>query len=67
MKYVCEICGTVYDEMKGDQKKGIPAGTLFSALPAYFACPVCGAEKEAFTREGDGTAQISTDHYHSQR
>lgn len=48
MKLVCELCGWVYDEAAGDEKRGIPAGTGFDQLPAYFECPSCGSEKEAF-------------------
>ncbi len=47
MKYICETCGSVYDEQKGDPKRGIPQGTKFCDLP-YYSCPGCGAEKEAF-------------------
>lgn len=49
MKYVCELCGMVYDEAVGDEKHGIPAGTAFDALPEDYDCPRCGSEKEAFS------------------
>ena len=48
MKYTCELCGYVYDEVVGDPKRGIPPGTAFKDLPEYFECPGCGCEKEAF-------------------
>ena len=44
MRYVCSICGYVYDE--GKEK------TPFSALPESWACPICGAGKPAFVPEG---------------
>ena len=47
MKYVCELCGTVYNEEAGDIAHGIPAGTAFDALPEYYECPGCGSGKEA--------------------
>lgn len=50
MKYVCELCGTVYDEMLGDPKRGIPAGTAFAKLSAHYTCPICGSEKEAYCK-----------------
>lgn len=50
MKYVCELCGMIYDEDTGDSKRGIPAGTAFGALPQTYECPGCGSEKEAFSR-----------------
>lgn len=49
MKYSCELCGFVYDEELGDVKHGIVPGTAFGQLPAYFECPGCGYEKEAFS------------------
>lgn len=50
MKYVCELCGMVYDEAIGDAKHGIPAGTAFTDLPQDFTCPLCGSEREAFSQ-----------------
>ena len=55
MKYVCELCGWRYDELTGDPSRGIPAGTLFADLPQYYSCPLCGSEKEAFTKAGNQT------------
>ena len=51
MKYVCNVCGYVYDEELGDAENGIAAGTKFSDLPDDFACPLCGAEKSSFSAE----------------
>lgn len=48
MKYVCELCGYVYDEEAGDVKGGILPGTAFAQLPEDYECPGCGYEKEAF-------------------
>lgn len=50
MKYVCELCGMIYDETQGDANHGIPAGTSFAELPPYYECPRCGSEREAFSR-----------------
>ena len=47
MKYVCDTCGFVYDELLGDPKRKIAAGTAFADLPNY-ACPLCGAAKGSF-------------------
>jgi len=49
MKYICELCGTIYDEEVGNVKQGIPAGTSFEKLPAHYDCPCCGSHKEAYT------------------
>lgn len=51
MKYVCELCGWVYDEELGDPENGIAAGTKFDELPDDFECPLCGAGKDSFTEE----------------
>ena len=47
-KYVCTVCGYVYDEAVGDPDKGIPAGTKWEDLPADFVCPLCGVGKDLF-------------------
>ena len=33
-KYVCDICGYIYDEAAGDPDNGIAAGTKWEDLPA---------------------------------
>lgn len=51
MKYVCTVCGYVYDEEVGDIDNGIEAGTSFADLPDDFVCPLCGVGKEEFEAE----------------
>jgi rubredoxin len=50
-RYVCTVCGYVYDPETGDAESGVPAGTSFADLPADWVCPVCGAGKDAFEKE----------------
>ena len=50
-KYVCSICGFVYDEEKGYPEEGIAPGTKWEAVPADFVCPLCGVGKEQFEAE----------------
>jgi len=50
-RYVCSICGWVYDEAEGLPDEGIAPGTAFSSLPDDFTCPECGAGKEDFEVE----------------
>ena len=50
-KYVCGICGYVYDPATGDPEGGVRKGVLFGDLPEEWVCPVCGAEKDEFTPE----------------
>lgn len=47
-KYVCVICGYVYDPAAGDSDNGIAPGTAFEDLPADWVCPLCGVGKEDF-------------------
>ena len=35
MRYVCSVCGYVYDEAK--------EGKAFAELPDSWVCPLCGA------------------------
>ena len=47
-KYICSVCGYVYDPEAGDPDSGIPAGTAFEDLPADWECPRCGQPKDMF-------------------
>ena len=49
-KYVCSICGYVYDPAIGDPKNGIPAGTKFEDLPEDWHCPRCKQGKDKFNK-----------------
>ncbi len=42
MKYLCEICGYIYDEEKEGKK--------FEDLPEEWVCPICNASKEDFSK-----------------
>lgn len=50
-KYVCTVCGHVYDEAAGDPEHGIAPGTKFEDLPETFECPLCGVGKDLFEEE----------------
>jgi rubredoxin len=47
-KYICTICGYVYDPELGDPDNDIESGTKFKDLPDDWVCPVCGADKSDF-------------------
>ena len=51
MKYVCTVCGYVYEEAVGDPDSGIAAGTKWADIPDTWVCPVCGVGKDQFTQE----------------
>ena len=50
MKYVCELCGWLYDESQGSPDHGIEPGTKFEDIPEDFVCPVCGVGKDQFSK-----------------
>ena len=47
-KYVCSICGYIYDPEQGDAKGGVAPGTPFESLPADWVCPLCRMGREMF-------------------
>lgn len=59
-KYVCNICGFVYDEAAGYPEAGIAPGTRQKDVPNDWDCPLCGANKEDFKEEALKPANITT-------
>jgi rubredoxin len=51
MKFVCSVCGYVYDPAEGDSEGGIDPGTTFDAIPDDWSCPLCGVGKDQFEEE----------------
>lgn len=51
MKYVCNVCGYVYDEEKGEPDANIPAGTKWEDVSEDFVCPLCGVGKDEFSQD----------------
>lgn len=47
-KYICKICGYIYDSEAGLPDIGISPGTDFKDLPEDFKCPGCYYPKEEF-------------------
>ena len=47
-KYVCNLCGYIYDPEIGDPDNGVAAGTAFADLPEDWVCPDCGAGVDDF-------------------
>lgn len=47
-KYVCTVCGYVYDPALGDPDNGVAPGTAFNDLPDNWVCPLCSVGKEDF-------------------
>lgn len=51
-KYICDVCGYIYDPAKGDPENDIPPGTAFEKLPEDWTCPECGVPKSQFSALG---------------
>ena len=51
MKYICNICGSVYDEERGCPEEEIAPGTAWENIPDDFICPLCGVGKDEFYME----------------
>ncbi len=69
-KYVCSVCGFIYDEAEGIPEAGIAPGTKWEDLPDDWVCPLCGAEKSEFEIQGEPAApsneeQIPVNESHS--
>jgi rubredoxin len=43
MKYICDVCGYIYDEAA--------EGARWEEVPDDFGCPLCGVGKEQFSVE----------------
>jgi rubredoxin len=47
-KYLCVVCGFIYDEELGDADANIAPGTRWEDVPEDWICPDCGASKADF-------------------
>lgn len=47
-KYICLLCGWIYDEELGWPEDGIEPGTQWEDIPLTWVCPECGASKQDF-------------------
>jgi rubredoxin len=47
-RYLCVVCGFIYDEAKGLPDEGIAPGTRWDDIPENWTCPDCGAVKSDF-------------------
>ncbi len=50
-KFVCNVCGYVYDPVRGDPENNIPPKTPFEKLPDDWLCPECGMGKGEFSQK----------------
>lgn len=47
-RYLCVVCGFIYDEAAGLPEDGISPGTRWEDIPENWCCPECGAVKSDF-------------------
>lgn len=50
-KYVCLVCGYIYDPETGDPDNDVEVGTKWENVPEDWVCPECGAGKDQFELE----------------
>lgn len=44
-RWICDACGYIYDEAKGDPDSGLAPGTRYEEIPNDWQCPLCGLTK----------------------
>lgn len=49
-KYICKVCGYIYDPANGDPDNDIAPGTAFEDITDSWVCPLCGAPKSEFEK-----------------
>lgn len=47
-KYVCIVCGYIYDPVEGDPDNGVNPGTAFEDISDDWLCPLCSVGKDEF-------------------
>jgi rubredoxin len=47
-KFMCVVCGFIYDEEAGLPEEGIQPGTRWEDIPDTWTCPDCGVTKDDF-------------------
>ena len=47
-RYMCVVCGWIYDEADGAPDHGLAPGTRWEDVPEDFVCPDCAATKADF-------------------
>ena len=54
-KYICAVCGYIYDEAIGSPESDIAPGTKWEDVPDDWECPLCGASKDDFEAQKETT------------
>lgn len=65
-KWLCIVCGWIYDEAKGWPDDGIAPGTKWEDVPSEWMCPECQVGKADFEMiEISNEDEVDTVHHHS--
>ena len=48
-KFICDVCGYIYDPAVGDPDNAVEPGTEFKDIPDDWVCPLCGVDKSQFS------------------
>lgn len=59
-RWICDACGFIYDEAKGDPDSGLAPGTLYDDIPDDWQCPLCGLKKSDLRLLPDTPAVTTT-------
>jgi len=52
-KYICDVCGYIYDPTEGDPENNVAAGTAWENVPEDWTCPLCAVGKDEFSEHED--------------
>jgi len=55
-KYTCSVCGYIYDESTDTPEAGVAPGTAWEYFSDDWICPLCGAAKAEFNKQGEYAA-----------
>ncbi len=47
-RYICLVCGFMYEEEYGWEGDAIAPGTKWKDVPDHWCCPTCGSTKHDF-------------------
>ncbi|MCD8175667.1 MAG: rubredoxin [Phascolarctobacterium sp.] len=50
-KWVCTVCGYIYDPAEGDHANGVQTGTACEDVPDSWICLLCGVGKDSFAEQ----------------
>ncbi|MCL4555484.1 MAG: FAD-dependent oxidoreductase [Gammaproteobacteria bacterium] len=59
-KYLCKVCGYIYDEAEGDTDSGLAPGTRFEDIPDDWYCPLCLVKKSDFVLIDNTPRSVTT-------